>query len=202
MNKTLRILALVATLLSLPALADASDQKTFTVTVTGAESVTIDTGGADLTATYDPNPGGSSSSNCSVVDRFCAWYPTIIYSTNYATNRQLVATATVSDPVLSVELEKQSAYPDPFVPSWGSGSQPGVWGDDFAGSTVTLGPTAKQADRQEHPKRLLRYRTHTQVEVQLCPPCGNLLRHRNLHHHGPVGEPGNGAPARGPFCAF
>ena len=41
MNKTLRILALVATLLSLPALADASDTKTFTVTVTGAESVTI-----------------------------------------------------------------------------------------------------------------------------------------------------------------
>jgi len=147
-NKTLRILALVAMLLSLPALADASDSKTFTVTVSGAESVTIDTGGADLTATYDPNPGGSSSSNCSVVDRFCAWYPTIIYSTNYTTNRQLVATATVSGPVssiLSVELEKQSAYPNPFAPDWGpGGSQPGVWGDDFTGDTVTLGSTAKQ----------------------------------------------------------
>ncbi len=146
MNKTLRILALVATLLSLPALADASDTKTFTITVTGAESVTIDTGTADLTATYDPNPGGSSSANCSVVDRFCAWYPTIIYSTNYATNRQLVATATVSNPILSVELAKQGApYDNPFAPDWGpGGSQPGVWGDDFTGSTVTLGPTPKQ----------------------------------------------------------
>ncbi len=138
-NKTLRILALVATLLSLPALADASDTKTFTVTVSGVESVTIDTGGALLTVDYN-NSGGI----CSPTDRFCAWYPTIIYSTNYATNRQLVATATVSDTILSVELEKQSAYPNPFVPSWGSGSQPGVWGDDFAGSTVTLGSTAKQ----------------------------------------------------------
>jgi len=137
-NKTLRILALVATLLSLPALADASDTKTFTVTVTGVESVTIDTGTAPLTVDY------SDTTYCSAVDRFCAWYPTIIYSTNYATNRQLVATATVSDPILSVELEKQSAFPNPFVPSWGSGSQPGVWGDDFTGTTVTLGPTPKQ----------------------------------------------------------
>jgi hypothetical protein len=137
-NKTLRILALVATLLSLPALADASDTKTFTVTVSGVESVTIDTGSASLTVSY------SDTTYCSAADRFCAWYPTIIYSTNYATNRQLVATATVSDPILSVELEKQSGYPNPFVPSWGSGSQPGVWGDDFTGSTVTLGPTAKQ----------------------------------------------------------
>jgi hypothetical protein len=137
-NKTLRILALVAMLLSLPALADASDQKTFTVTVSGVESVTIDTGAAPLTVSY------SDTTYCSAVDRFCAWYPTIIYSTNYTTNRQLVATATVSDPILSVELEKQSAYPNPFVPSWGSGSQPGVWGDDFTGSTVTLGSTDKQ----------------------------------------------------------
>jgi hypothetical protein len=138
MNKTLRILALVATLLSLPALADASGTETFTVTVTGTESVTIDTGTAPLTVSY------SDTTYCSAVDRFCAWYPTIIYSTNYTTNRQLVAKATVSDPILSVELEKQSAYPNPFVPSWGSGSQPGVWGDDFAGSTVTLGSTNKQ----------------------------------------------------------
>ncbi|MDT7909908.1 MAG: hypothetical protein RQ912_08245 [Thermus sp.] len=138
-NKTLRILALVATLLSLPALADASDTKTFTVTVTGAESVTIDTGTAPLTVSY------SDTTYCSAVDRFCAWYPTIIYSTNYATNRQLVATATVSDPILSVELAKQSAYPNPFAPDWGpGGSQPGVWGDDFGGSTVTLNSTAKQ----------------------------------------------------------
>jgi hypothetical protein len=137
-NKTLRILALVATLLSLPALADASDTKTFTVTVSGLESVTIDTGTAPLTVSY------SDSTYCSAADRFCAWYPTIIYSTNYATNRQLVATATVSDPILSVELAKQDAYPDPFVPSWGSGSQPGDWGDDFGGTTVTLGSTAKQ----------------------------------------------------------
>jgi len=111
-NKTLRILALAATLLSLPALAGASDTKTFTVTVSGAESVEINTGTAPLTATYDPNPDGSSSDNCSVVDRFCAWYPTIIYSTNYLTNRQLVATATVTVPagvgsILSVELAKQ-----------------------------------------------------------------------------------------------
>jgi hypothetical protein len=140
-NKTLRILALAATLLSLPALADVDDTKTFTVTVTGAESVTIDTGTASLTATYDPNPDGSSSSNCSVVDRFCAWYPTILYSTNYATNRQLVATATVSDPILSVELEKQSGYLNPFVPGFGSGSLPGVWGDHFSGSTVILSET-------------------------------------------------------------
>ena len=140
MNKTLRILALVATLLSLPALADASDTKTFTVTVSGTESVTIDTGAAPLTVSY------SDTTYCSAVDRFCAWYPTIIYSTNYATNRQLVATATVSDPILSVELAKQSAYPNPFAPDWGpGGSQPGVWGDDFGGSTVTLASdTAKQ----------------------------------------------------------
>jgi len=138
-NKTLRILAFVAMLLSLPALADASDSKTFTVTVSGLESVTIDTGTAPLTVNYY-----SDTTYCSAVDRFCAWYPTIIYSTNYTTNRQLVATATVSDPILSVELEKQSAYPNPFVPSWGSGSQPGVWGDDFSGSTVTLSSTAKQ----------------------------------------------------------
>jgi hypothetical protein len=140
MNKTLRILALVATLLSLPALADASDQKTFTVTVVGAESVTFDTGAAPLTVSY------SNSTYCSAVDRFCAWYPTIIYSTNYATNRQLVATATVSAPILSVELAKQGApYDNPFAPDWGpGGSQPGVWGDGFSGSTVTLGSTAKQ----------------------------------------------------------
>jgi len=139
-NKTLRILALVAMLLSLPALADADDTKTFTVTVTGTESVTIDTGAAPLTVSY------SDTTYCSAVDRFCAWYPTIIYSTNYATNRQLVATATVSNPILSVELAKQGApYDNPFAPDWGpGGSQPGVWGDDFAGSTVTLGPTAKQ----------------------------------------------------------
>ena len=140
MNKTLRILALVATLLSLPALADASDTKTFTVTVTGTESVTIDTGPAPLTVSY------SDTTYCSAVDRFCAWYPTIIYSTNYATNRQLVATATVSDPILSVELAKQGApYNNPFAPDWGpGGSQPGVWGDDFGGTTVTLSSTAKQ----------------------------------------------------------
>jgi len=139
-NKTLRILALVATLLSLPALADASDTKTFTVTVSGVESVTIDTGTAPLTVSY------SDSTYCSAVDRFCAWYPTIIYSTNYTTNRQLVATATVSNPILSVELEKQSAYPDPFAPDWGpGGSQPGVWG--FAGPRVTLSSTPTQIVR-------------------------------------------------------
>jgi hypothetical protein len=140
-NKTLRILALVATLLSLPALADADDQKTFTVTVSGTESVTIDTGTAPLTVSY------SDTTYCSAVDRFCAWHPTIIYSTNYATNRQLVATATVSNPILSVELAKQGEpYNNPYAPAWGpGGSQPGVWGDDFSGSTVTLeSDTAKQ----------------------------------------------------------
>jgi hypothetical protein len=139
-NKTLRILALVATLLSLPALADASDQKTFTVTVSGVESVTIDTGTASLSVSY------SDTTYCSAVDRFCAWYPTIIYSTNYTTNRQLVATATVSNPILSVELAKQEEpYDNPYAPDWGpGGSQPGVWGDDFTGDTVTLGSTAKQ----------------------------------------------------------
>lgn len=138
MNKTLRILALVATLMSIPALADANDSKNFVVTVSGAESVTIDTGTASLTVIYN------SSTTCSTSSLFCAWYPSIAYSTNYGTNRQLVATATVTDPILSVELEKQSAYPNPFVPSWGSGSQPGVWGDDFSGSTVTLSSTDKQ----------------------------------------------------------
>jgi len=89
-NKTLRILALVATLLSLPALADANDSKTFMVTLSTAETVTIDTGTASLTVNYN------SSSTCSTASLFCAWYPTVIYSTNYATNRQLVATPTVT----------------------------------------------------------------------------------------------------------
>ncbi|MFN4073360.1 MAG: hypothetical protein ACK4G4_08115 [Thermus sp.] len=79
-----------------------------------------------------------SSDRCSVVDRFCAWYPTVIYSTNYTTNRKLVANATTSHPILSVILEKQAAYPDPFVPNWGSGSNPGEWAPGFSGSSLTL----------------------------------------------------------------
>ncbi|MGC8876360.1 hypothetical protein [Thermus sp.] len=126
------LLALAGLLAGL-ALADASDTKTFTVTVTGSESVTIDTGTASLTVDY-------SSSTCSTVDRFCAWYPTIIYETNYATNRKLVASATTSHPILSVVLEKQTAYPDPFVPrGWGSGTTPGSWA--FATSSLTLAST-------------------------------------------------------------
>ncbi|WP_347241163.1 hypothetical protein [Thermus sp.] len=127
------LLALAGLLAGL-ALADASDTKTFTVTVTGSESVTIDTGTASLTVDY-------SSSTCSTVDRFCAWYPTIIYETNYATNRKLVASATTSHPILSVVLEKQTAaaYANPFVPDWGSGSNPGSWA--FTGSFLTLAST-------------------------------------------------------------
>lgn len=127
------ILVLGALALGL-ALADASDSKTFTVTVAGMESVQIDTGNNPLTVDY-------SSNACSQVDRFCAWYPTIIYSTNYTTNRKLVASATVSDNILSVVLEKQAAYPNPFVPDWGSGNSPGSWA--FAGSSITLSSTAQ-----------------------------------------------------------
>ncbi|MCS6869776.1 hypothetical protein, partial [Thermus sp.] len=110
-----KVMVLAALLLSGPALADASDSETFTVTVSGVESVNIDLGTTPTTVDYH-NSGG----RCSTSDRFCAWYPTVLYSTNYATNRKLVAKATSSSPILSVVLEKQSAYPNPFVPSYGS----------------------------------------------------------------------------------
>ncbi len=116
------------------ALADATDSKTFTVTVSGTESVQIDTGTAPLTVDY------SNTTYCSSADRFCAWYPTVIYSTNYATNRKLVASATTTSPILSVVLEKQESYPNPFTPpDWGSGTTPGTWA--FTGSALTLGTT-------------------------------------------------------------
>ncbi|MGC8967955.1 MAG: hypothetical protein ACP5JV_06480 [Thermus sp.] len=130
-----KALLALASLLAGLALADASATKTFTVTVTGSESVTIDIDPAILTVDY-------SSSTCSAVDRFCAWYPTIIYETNYATNRKLVASATTSHPILSVVLEKQgSPYDNPFTPSWGYGSTPGYWA--FVGAEVAL-PSAGQ----------------------------------------------------------
>ncbi len=114
-KRLLRLLTLVGAALGL-ALADASDSKTFTVTVSGTESVQIDTGTASLTVDY------SNSTYCSAVDRFCAWYPTVIYSTNYATNRKLVASATTTSPILSVVLEKQvgTQYENPFTPYLGS----------------------------------------------------------------------------------
>lgn len=117
------------------ALADASGTRSFTVTVQGEESVIIDTGNAPLSVIYN------TSSTCSVADRFCAWYPTILYSTNYATNRKLVASATTTDSILSVVLEKQSAYPNPLV--LGSGSSPGTWAASFSGNTLTLTSTAQ-----------------------------------------------------------
>lgn len=133
-RKVLRLLALVLASLGL-ALADANDSKTFTVTVAATESVTIDTGAASLSVDY------SDTTYCSAADRFCAWYPTVIYSTNYTTNRKLVASATTTSSILSVVLEKQTAYPDPFTPSWGSGSSPGSWSTAFSGPTLTLTPT-------------------------------------------------------------
>uniref|UniRef100_A0A7V4AKZ8 Uncharacterized protein n=1 Tax=Thermus tengchongensis TaxID=1214928 RepID=A0A7V4AKZ8_9DEIN len=135
MQNIWRILSAAALLLAGLALADAQDSKTFTVTVSGVESVQIDTGNVPLTVDY------ATSSQCSVVDRFCAWYPTIIYSTNYTTNRKLVAKASTSDPILSVVLEKQAGYPDPFVPNWGSGSTPGTWAPGFSGNSLTLTTT-------------------------------------------------------------
>jgi len=136
-KRLLRLLTLVGAALGL-ALADATDSKTFTVTVSGTESVQIDTGGAPLTVDY------SNTTYCSAVDRFCAWYPTVIYSTNYATNRKLVASATTTSPILSVVLEKQGPpYDNPFTPPppWGSGTTPGTWA--FSGSALTLSSTSQ-----------------------------------------------------------
>jgi hypothetical protein len=133
-KRLLQLLTLVGAALGL-ALANASDDETFTVTVSGTESVQIDTGGAPLTVDY------SNTTYCSAVDRFCAWYPTVIYSTNYGTNRKLVARATTNSPILCVVLEKQGPpYDNPFTPPWNpSGSTPGTWA--FSGSTLTLSAT-------------------------------------------------------------
>lgn len=132
-GKPWTVLALAALLLGGPALANASDSETFTVTVSGVESVDIQVP-SSTTVDYH-NSGGI----CSPVDRFCAWYPTVLYSTNYTTNRKLVARATTSSPILSVVLEKQQAYPNPFTPPYGSGSNPGSWA--FSNNTLTLTAT-------------------------------------------------------------
>ena len=132
MRNIWRILSAAALLLAGLALADAQDSKTFTVTVNIEESVQIDTGAAPLTVDY------LHSSQCSVAQSYCSWSPTIIYTTTYATNRKLVAKASTSDPILSVVLEKQAGYPDPFVPDWGAGSTPGTWAPGFSGSSLTL----------------------------------------------------------------
>lgn len=118
------------------ALAQASDTQDFTVNVSGAESVTIDVGSALTTVNYN-----TDTTYCSPVDRFCNWYPTIIYDTNYTTNRKLVASATTSDPILSVQLIKQGPpYDNPFAPSWGrGGTSPGTWA--FSGTEITLSTT-------------------------------------------------------------
>ncbi|MFN3369585.1 MAG: hypothetical protein ACK4ZX_09365, partial [Thermus sp.] len=132
MPRVKRLSVLAVALLGL-ALGNANDSEIFTITVQGVESVNIDLGTASNTVDFH-----SSGGQCSVGDNFCAWYPFVIYSTNYSTNRKLVANATTSDPILSVILEKQgSPYDNPFVPSWGSGSNPGVWASGFSGSSLT-----------------------------------------------------------------
>lgn len=138
-NKALRLLMATAAVLMGLALANASDSETYTVTVSGVESVRIDTPGEPNSLTVDYY----TSNQCSTVasDRFCAWYPTISYSTNYTTNRKLVASVSNVSSGLSVILEKQSAYPDPFVPGWGSGSTPGSWAPTFSGTSLTLSAT-------------------------------------------------------------
>jgi type 1 fimbria pilin len=138
-NKALRLLMATAAVLMGLALANASDSETYTVTVSGVESVRIDTPGEPNSLTVDYY----TSNQCSTVasDRFCAWYPTISYSTNYTTNRKLVASVSNVSSGLSVILEKQSAYPDPFVPGWGSGITPGSWAPTFSGTSLTLSAT-------------------------------------------------------------
>ncbi len=126
---TMQLLVLTASLWGL-ALADASDSKTFTVTVPGTEWVSIDTGSASLSVDY--------SKYCSAAGLSCTWYSTITYSTNYTTNRKLVASATTTSPILSVVLQKRDAFPKPFVPDWGYGSSPGSWASGFSGTELTL----------------------------------------------------------------
>lgn len=137
-NKALRLLVATAAVLMGLALANASDSETYTVTVSGVESVKIDTPNEPNSLTVDYyNSGGQCSTVAS--DRFCAWYPTISYSTNYTTNRKLVARVSNVTSGLSVILEKQPTHPDPFVPGWGSGSSPGSWA--FTTSSLTLSST-------------------------------------------------------------
>ena len=82
---------------------------------------------------------------CSAVDRFCAWYPTIIYETNYTTNRKLVASASVTVPtgvdpsILSVELAKNGSTPTGASWITNPGNSPGSWA--FSGDSITLGDT-------------------------------------------------------------
>lgn len=138
-NKALRLLMATAAVLMGLALANASDSETYTVTVSGMERVRIDTPGEPNSLTVDYY----TSNQCSAVasDRFCAWYPTISYFTNYTTNRKLVASVSNVSSGLSVILEKQSTYPNPFVPDWGSGSTPGSWAPTFSGTSLTLSDT-------------------------------------------------------------
>lgn len=142
-NKALRLLMATAAVLMGLALANASDSETYTVTVSGVESVRIDTPGEPNSLIVDYY----TSKECSTVasGRFCAWSPTISYSTNYTTNRKLVARVSNVSSGLSVILEKekqsaekQSAYPDPFVPGRSSGSTPGSWAP---GTSLTLSAT-------------------------------------------------------------
>ena len=129
------VIGLLGMLLSTLALASASASQTFQITVDGLESVSIDLGQTSPQVDYY-----NSNGLCSVTDRFCAWYPTILYSTNYASDRKLVAKATITNPnssytTLTVVLEKQSApYDSPLM--LGSGNNPGVWA--FSGNTLIL----------------------------------------------------------------
>lgn len=127
-------LFLIAFLLSI-ALANASDSQTFQIIVTASESINIDIGNAPMTRQY------FSDNDCNTNARHCNWYPWISYSTNYITNRKIVAKATTNGPlpILQVSLEKNQAHPDPFVPQWGSGTAPGSWA--FNGDSLTLLPT-------------------------------------------------------------
>ncbi|WP_105318170.1 hypothetical protein [Thermus tenuipuniceus] len=143
MRKITAVLWALALALAGAALADASDSKTFTVTVTAVESVQIvaslteiDFDNTTTADGYRVCANGARNQQGVWIKPFCGVYPTINYSTNYSSNRQLLAKATVSGasatPVI-VRFKKQATY----VPS-GPG-QGGVWA--FTGEYVDLGST-------------------------------------------------------------
>ena len=141
MQNIWRILSAAALLLAGLALGNASDSKTFTVTVSGLENVqiiaplteidffTTTSGGYRVCA-----DGSRDTSTSTWIKPYCGVYPTIQYSTNYASNRKLVAKASASGPApVIVRFKKQSSY----GPS-GAGAG-GVWA--FAGDYVDLTAT-------------------------------------------------------------